>query len=133
VLAEDSQAFTTSLQQAFQLWLSDLTAQDFFSPLGPLALVFKRGVQAVLAQDTGIIEEGLLYTKLEQHGSTGPELLEQYISVRRAQDEVTQQALELLVAVVDAAWPNVPETVTSEDLLRLGFDDQQRPDPMDYW
>lgn len=132
-LAEDASGFTAALQQAFQLSLSDLLAQNFPSTQWLFATLFKRGIEAIRAQETGVLEEGLLLNKLEKQGTTGQKLSEQYASLGRTRSEVTRQAVTLLVTVVDAAYPNAPETVTSEDLLRLGFDGSQRPDPMDYW
>ncbi|WP_216321701.1 hypothetical protein [Deinococcus aestuarii] len=133
VLAEDTQGFTASLQRAFQVSLNSLENKNFSDPLWPLALVFQQGVGAIQAQESGILEGGLLLSKLETLGTGGQRVLEQYISLGQARYEVTQQALSLLTAVVEAVWPDAPKTVTSEDLLRLGFDDSQRPDPVDYW
>lgn len=132
-LVVDSAAFSSALQQVFQIPLDELASEQFFGSLGVQAYLFKRGVEAIKAQDSGVLEEGLIYSKLEAQGAEGEKLSRHYIAVGEAQHAVTQQALKLLAAVLASTWPTAPETVTSEDLLHVGFNDTQRPDPMDYW
>lgn len=132
-LVNDTQGFTEALQKAFGIQLEQFLTKGLRDPLGTLTFIFKQGVEAFEAQQNGILEAGLLYSKLQQQGPAGEKVVSQYIAVGRARGEVTRQAIQLLLAVVEAVWPDAPATMTSDDLLRLGFDDRERVDPVDYW
>ncbi|MFC3831754.1 MULTISPECIES: hypothetical protein [Deinococcus] len=133
VLADDTQAFTVALQRGFNIYLTDLKDIDATNPQWPLAFVFHQGIKVIQTQDDGVLEAGLLYLKLEQGGEAGKQILNQYVLVGEARQQVMTHAMKLLTDVVDAVWPDSPLSVTSDNLLQNGFDDSNRPDPMDFW
>lgn len=133
VLADDMQGFNQALEAAFGTPLHEFSSAGFFTETGPQALLFRRGVEAVQAQESGVLEEGLLYSKLEEQGEPSKQLLQLYLSVAGARSEARRRAVELLLQIVAVVWPTASTQVTSADLLQHGFDDRQRPDPMDFW
>lgn len=133
VLADDMQGFNQGLEAAFGTPLREFASAGFFTETGPQALLFRRGIEAIQAQESGVLEEGLLYLKLEEQGESGKQLLQSYLAVGGARSEVKRKAVELLLQIVTTVWPTAPAQVTSADLLQHGFDDRERPDPMDFW
>ncbi|WP_146160598.1 hypothetical protein [Deinococcus arcticus] len=132
-LADDMRGFNQALEAAFGTPLREFSSAGFFTETGPQALLFRRGIEAIQAQESGVLEEGLLYLKLEEQGESGKQLLQAYLSVGGAGSEVRRKATELLLQIVAAVWPAAPVQVTSADLLQHGFNDEQRPDPLDFW
>ncbi|WP_145999413.1 hypothetical protein [Deinococcus sp. UR1] len=131
-LKSDAEGFTCALQQAFGIDLPGFL--DFSArPINPLAFLFQRAVGTFRAQQDGALEEGWLVMKLENQGPSGVHLLDQYLNLRGCVAETSHQALALMQDILSTAWPEAPETVTSATLLALGFDDRNRPDPMEYW
>ncbi|WP_156039264.1 hypothetical protein [Deinococcus marmoris] len=134
VLQEDTRQFTEVLQRAFQIPIDDFhNTPNLANAQWPYAMMFRHGASIVLAQDSGFLEAGLLYSRLEQEGESGQKILEQYALIGQVQRNVTELTLRFLIDIIETLWPDAPETVTSTDLTALGFDDSQRPDPMDFW
>ncbi|MDR6219629.1 hypothetical protein [Deinococcus soli (ex Cha et al. 2016)] len=129
----DATSFTRALQRAFSVDFGELSNIPLSSDAWAPAYLFNLTREAFLAQDSGLLESGLLVKKLEGQGPSGHSLLESFGELGRKRAAVTAQALSLLLDITTTLWPDSPTQVTSDDLLRYGFDDRNRPDPMEYW
>ncbi len=121
------------MQRAFNVDFEQLSNPPLSSEAWASAYLFRLSREVALAQDSGLLEGGLLFRKLEEQGSSGLSLLESFGELGRRRVGVTEQALSLLLDITTSLWPDSPTHVTSEDLLRHSFDDRNRPDPMEYW
>lgn len=133
VMREDAQKFLTALEQGFGLSLS---ADGVLPERRAIWMVFRACVENFAALQTplgGALESSLFITQLKAQGASGEEVMRQITETSQAIVKAREAYFPLITALFDVLWQPQVEVIHSDRLLEFGFNDAERPDPMDFW
>ena len=125
-------ALFETLQNAFGIRMSHDAISSFDGKV--FFVLFNQVVSSYIrltARD-GLLEGGLLETKIEGLGETGLSINQKREKIWDFRQQSVSLHLELLAQVFDLIWGPLERTVTDNDLKRLGFD-LEPPNIADFW
>lgn len=131
-LKDDAISFLRALEKAFGIDLEErdttlkMVAMNFRLP----ALV--RNCGRMLYTTSGMLEDGITPNQINRAGERGKNIEAIESSINKKIGQVQVEVLELISQYLCLMWPIEGNTVSSKDLLALGFDDSKRPTERDY-
>lgn len=135
-LKDDYIAFSDALQQAFEIQIEPKGYMLEYLPDKEkyLNILFINQQESYRQLSSGnITEAGDLTNTLKELGVQGEVILDRWAESEKLAHQLLEVRLEIMVMLADMMWPSPKESVTSEDLLAVGFDDSKRPSPLDYF
>lgn len=135
---EDFRAFRrarlAALEKAFGLSMSD---EGTRTADGRILLFIFRGEVAAqvdyMDSGAGVMEGGLLETAIDRNDTPEFGIREKQQRIHSLTAQCAQERLALLESLLVVIWGKSNRTVSSADLLALGFDDSKEPKVEDYW
>lgn len=114
------------LEEAFDIYFKDAKKS--------LMMYFFSIVRSYNSIDyPGMMEMGGVFSALSRAGNRGREVEKLQIDVFHKLEEARNMLLEMMYALFIVMFGETDKTVTSEDLLKLGFDESKEPKERDYW
>lgn len=135
-LKDDYIAFSKALQEAFgiEIELKGFMLEYLSENEKYLNMLFINLQESYRqATSNSFTEAGALIKALKEMGVQGEVILEHWKESDKLAHQLLEVRLEILVMLADMLWPSPKESVSSEDLMAVGFDDTKRPSPLDYF
>lgn len=123
-----------ALEKAFEVSISDEGMRTTDHHI--LFYIFRGEVAAqvnYLDEGAGVMEGGLLESVIDRNDTPELGIREKQQRIHSLIVQCAQERLALIETLFSAIWGKTDRTVSSADLLTLGFDDSDEPKVADYW